>query len=133
MTYKCGWAGGRHRLLAGLVRRALPGVIFGALVVGACGAPAPDVQLGTDGQPDTELELGRVVYGQRCSICHGNGGQGGRGKRLNGGRAEELYPNIEEMILVITDGKGSGMPSFSEKLTAAERRAVARYVREVLD
>ncbi len=128
-----GLAGGRHQLLSGLVRRALPAVIFAALIVAACGAPAPEVPLGPDGQADTELGLGRTVYGQTCSTCHGNSGQGGRGKRLNGGRAEELYPNIDEMIAVITDGKGSGMPSFSEKLTAAERRAVARYVREVLD
>lgn len=104
-----------------------------SLAVGACGGAAPEVPLGSDGQPDTDLELGREVFGQRCSTCHGNKGQGGRGKRLSGGRAEELYPDIDEMIAVITNGKGSGMPSFAEKLTVAERRAVARYVREVLD
>ncbi len=131
-------AGGRLGHLAGRLRRArgpaiVSGVLALALILSACGAgSAPGVPLGPDGQPDATLEVGRTVFGARCSACHGNEGQGGRGKRLNNGRAVELYPDIADMITVITEGKGSGMPSFSDKLTEQERLAVARYIREVL-
>lgn len=98
-----------------------------------CGGAAPDVPLGADGQPDAVLELGRNVYGAQCSNCHGNEGQGGRGKPINRGRALERYPEIEAMIQVVTEGKGSGMPSFDDKLDPDEIEAVVRYVREILN
>lgn len=103
-----------------------------ALLVGACAGETPTVPLGADGEPDAVLDLGRTVYGANCSTCHGNEGQGGRGKRLNNGEAVDRYPEIADMIEVVTNGKGSGMPSFGGKLSDEERLAVARYVREVL-
>ncbi|MEM7286967.1 MAG: c-type cytochrome [Actinomycetota bacterium] len=126
-------AGGRVRLLAGPLRRALLAVAVAGLVAAGCGGAAPEVPLGADGQPDPVLELGRTVYGAQCSSCHGNEGQGGRGKPLNRGRALERYPEIEEMIAVVVEGKGSGMPSFEDRLEADEIEAVVRYVREVLN
>ena len=37
------------------------------------------------------------------------------------------------MIQVVTEGKGSGMPSFDDKLDPDEIEAVVRYVRDVLN
>lgn len=102
------------------------------VVLGACGS-SPEVPLGPDGQPDPVLDAGRVVYGQNCTVCHGGSGQGGRGKKLNDGQIFELHPEIDTMLTVVAEGKGSGMPAFGEKLDAAEVAAVARYIREVLN
>lgn len=127
-------AGGRPVSLAGPLRRAVVTVVLAAVVAVGCGAgPSPEVPLGPDGQPDPTLELGRVVYGEQCSNCHGNEGQGGRGKPINGGRALERYPDVADMIAVITEGKGSGMPKFESKLTTEEIAAVTEYVREILN
>lgn len=104
------------------------------MIVAACGAgPAPDVPLGAGGEADAELERGREVYGRQCTVCHGNEGQGGRGKRINDGRALAEYPEVGDMTAVVTGGKGSGMPAFESKLEPAEIDAVVRYVREVLN
>ena len=133
MTATTTTAGGRVRFLAGRFRRALAVVGVAGVVAVGCAGPAPEVPLGADGQPDPVLELGRTVYGAQCQNCHGNEGQGGRGKPLNRGRALERYPEIESMIEVVTQGKGSGMPSFDDKLEPDEIEAVVRYVREVLN
>ena len=80
MTITTTTAGGRVRFLAGRLRRALAVVGVAGVLVTACGGPSPEVPLGPDGQPDAVLEAGRTVYGAQCSNCHGNEGQGGRGK-----------------------------------------------------
>ncbi len=104
----------------------------GAVIIAGC-AQAPGVPLGADGEPDAVLQLGQDIYGRRCAACHGADGGGGRGPKLNGGEFEEAYPTIDDLVGVIVDGKGSAMPGFGESLSAEERLAVARYIREVLD
>ena len=81
--------------------------------------PHPRSRSAPDGQPDPVLELGRVVYGEHCANCHGNEGQGGRGKPINGGRALERFPDVADMIAVITQGKGFG---HAEVRVQAQRR-----------
>ena len=133
MTATKAAAGGRARLLAGRLRRAVVAVGVAGVIAAGCGGASPDVPLGADGRADPVLELGRTVYGAQCSSCHGNEGQGGRGKPLDRGRSLERYPEIEAMIEVVAEGKGSGMPRFDDKLDPDEIEAVARYVREVLN
>lgn len=128
MSHAAGQAGGGA---PAVVARALVAVIAFALLAGAC-ADSPEVPLGPDGQPDPVLVQGLAIYEQRCATCHGASGQGGRGKRINDGRTVEAYPDIDEMITVVAEGKGSGMPEFASKLEASEIHAVVRYVREVL-
>lgn len=41
------------------------------------------------------------------------------------------YPNIDDQIALITNGKGA-MPAFSKKLSAEQITSVTRYTREVL-
>jgi mono/diheme cytochrome c family protein len=58
-------------------------------------------------------------------------GQGGIGPQLADGRVVDRYPNIEDQIAVVTNGRGV-MPSFGGALSVAEIREVVRYEREVL-
>lgn len=102
----------------------------GVLVVSCAGDP-PEVPLGPDGQPDPALVQGRAVYAEHCASCHGRGGGGGQGPRLNDGAVLETYQNIDDQVAVVSDGKGS-MPSFSNRLTRAQIESVTRYTREVL-
>jgi mono/diheme cytochrome c family protein len=125
-------ARGRHVLSAGHRRAIGPVVLAATLLFGAC-AESPEVPAGPDGNPDPVLSVGRDVYGRSCASCHGSGGEGGRGKRLNNGQGLERYPDIADMIEVIAEGKGSGMPAFGAALSEDQQTAVARYILEVLN
>lgn len=110
-------------LLAGLA------VVGGATVFAACGGAS------TPATPtDPVLARGQTIYNQKCASCHGPGGNGGMGPKL-AGVVENRYPNIEDQMAVIRDGRGS-MPGFggssSSALSEDDVRAVARYEREVL-
>ena len=89
-----------------------------ALFVG-CAADAVDVPLGPDGEPDPELVVGRDVWSQSCSRCHGNDGGGGSGPKLSDGKVTEAFSDPADMGRLILDGRG-GMPSFSGKLSESE-------------
>jgi mono/diheme cytochrome c family protein len=79
---------------------------------------------------DPVLAQGQQVYNSNCASCHGKGGKGGMGPKLAGVVAAK-YPDIADQEAVIAGGKGS-MPKFSERLSADQITAVARYEREVL-
>ncbi len=91
----------------------------------ACGsnsaAPAPS---------DPVLASGQQVYKAHCQSCHGSTGQGGTGMKL-AGKVTSDFPNIDDQIAVIENGRGS-MPAWKNKLSADEIEAVARYTRECL-
>ena len=100
----------------------------------SCGvSAAPEVQPDATGSIDSELTKGREIWGVHCSSCHGSSGQGGRGKKLNNGNLSTNYPDRLEIINLIQNGKGQGMPAFSSKITVEETKAVIRYVMEVLN
>lgn len=106
---------------------ALPVVALPLLTAACAQDDPPEVPAGAD----AALEEGRDIWADSCARCHGADGGGGSGVKLSDGRAEELHPEIETMIEVISDGRGA-MPSFSSSLDPDEIEAVARYVREVL-
>lgn len=108
-----------HHLLATL----LGTVILGA----ACSTPAPEVPAGAD----PALEEGRTIWIGSCASCHGSTGGGGRGPALDNGRVLERFPDVEDQIALVANGKGA-MPSFGGRLSEAEIEAVVRYTREVL-
>jgi len=91
----------------------------------ACGsnsaAPTPS---------DPVLASGQQVYKAHCQSCHGSKGQGGTGMKL-AGKVTSDFPNIDDQIAVIENGRGS-MPAWKNKLSADEIEAVARYTRECL-
>lgn len=102
-------------------------LVAGVTLVAACsgGSSSPAAPSG-----DPVLTEGQQIYSQNCASCHGASGQGGYGKKL-AGVVTTKYPNIDDQIAVITNGKGA-MPAFSKKLSAEQITAVARYTREVL-
>jgi mono/diheme cytochrome c family protein len=114
-------------------RLALPAVLAG-LALGAIGcssASAPEVPVGPDGTADAALVEGRDIYTRRCASCHGASGGGSRGPKLSEGQVLEDFPDVEEQIALVADGRG-GMPSFADVLEPSEIEAVVRYTREVL-
>lgn len=103
-------------------------LVAGVTLVAACSGGSSSSPAAPSDDP--VLVEGQQVYSQNCASCHGAAGQGGYGKKL-AGVVTEKYPNIDDQIAVITNGKGA-MPSFSKKLTAEQITAVTRYTREVL-
>lgn len=99
----------------------------------SCGSdPSPEVEVGPDGTPDPVLVVGRGVYVDRCSSCHGADGSGtGNGPRLNRGRLLEAYPDSSKAVAVVSEGRNR-MPGFGGLLTTGEIDAVLRYINEVL-
>ena len=87
-----------------------------AVIAAGCGG-------GGEAQPTT----GKGIYVARCATCHGVGGQGGVGPALAGVVATK-YPNIEDQIAIVTNGKGA-MPSWRGELTPKEIRKVVEYTR----
>lgn len=98
--------------------------VSGLLFVGCSnggGGPTPS---------DPVLAQGKEVYQAHCSTCHGTKGQGGAGMKL-AGRMADTFPNIDDQIAVIANGRSS-MPAWKNSLSADEITAVARYERECL-
>lgn len=101
-------------------------VLMSLLALAACGGGDDN---GDAAPSDPVLARGQEVYRQNCAQCHGSRGGGGSGVKLAGVVASR-YPNIDDHITIITDGKGGGMPGFGEKLSPEDIEAVARWERE---
>lgn len=114
-------------VVEGLVAAAV--VVFVVLLFTNEPTPPPAVH------PDVVAAAGGVdgaaIFGQRCAGCHGGDGSGGIGPRLAAGRVLAVFPDPQEQIAVVADGRG-GMPAFAERLTAEEIAAVVEYTRTVL-
>lgn len=81
---------------------------------------------------DPTLARGQEVFNARCASCHGADGGGGFGKKL-AGEVEENFPNIDDQIAVVTNGReGTNMPAFGDQLSDEDIEAVVRYTRESL-
>jgi len=102
-------------------------LVAGVTLVAACSGSTSSPAAPSD---DPVLVEGQQIYSQNCASCHGASGQGGYGAKL-AGTVTVKYPNIDDQIAVITNGKGA-MPAFSKKLSAEQITAVTRYTREVL-
>jgi mono/diheme cytochrome c family protein len=73
---------------------------------------------------------GGQIYEANCASCHGADGSGGIGPKL-AGEVADAFPDIEDQIALVTDGRGS-MPSFDGRLTEDEIRQVVEYTRTEL-
>jgi len=71
---------------------------------------------------------GATLYSTRCASCHGADGGGSFGPALGGGVAVGRFPNAEDQITVVSQGRGS-MPSFADSLTPEQIAAVVEYTR----
>jgi mono/diheme cytochrome c family protein len=92
------------------------------LVLSACGG---------DSEPGGEQSEGQAVYSANCARCHGPDGEGGVGPKLNDGAVVENFPDIEDQLAIIREGR-AGMPAWEDSLTPEEIQAVADYTREDL-
>lgn len=104
-------------------REAVPGIAVGLTALALLGAPAAAAQESIDA---ADLEQGRQLYQDRCSLCHGESGEG------NPPAFPALSGNalLEEPALIvdrISRGEGA-MPPFPD-LTVEETAALATYVR----
>jgi cytochrome c551 len=104
------------------------GTVALALLLGACGG---DDDEGASGDGSVPAGSGSEIYSQNCASCHGQEGEGGIGPQLGDGAVADAYPDIEDQIAVITNGRGN-MPSFDGQLTADQIRSVATFEREEL-
>ncbi len=113
---------------AGVMRRMwrIGALLMALLALAACGGGDDN---GDAAPSDPVLARGQDVYRQNCAQCHGSRGGGGSGPKLAEVVASR-YPNIDDHITIITDGKGGGMPGFGEKLSPEDIEAVARWERE---
>jgi len=73
---------------------------------------------------------GATVYSDNCASCHGADGQGGIGPKL-AGEVTSAFPDVEDQIVVVTDGRSS-MPSFGDRLSEEEIAQVVEYTRTEL-
>ncbi len=122
--------------MSGVLRRFGPFAVFVTLVALACGAQ--------EGTPEA-LRTGRGLYGDRCSSCHGNAGQGGVGPSLD--NVLNTWPACDdhkEWIALGSEGwktfhgptYGANdteiktkMPGHADKLSPDEIAAVAAFER----
>jgi mono/diheme cytochrome c family protein len=103
------------------------GTVALALLLGACG----DDDEGASSDGSQPAGGGAEVFSQNCASCHGQDGEGGIGPQLGDGAVAEAYPDVEDQIAVITNGRGN-MPSFDGQLTEDQIRSVAMFEREEL-
>ena len=87
----------------------------------ACGDPE-DFEM-ADSTPIDAPKL----YQQHCRACHGEAGQGGIGKPLNGPHIVEM--SEAQLFMMIYDGIGLNMPSFKSTLTSDQIAELVVYLR----
>ena len=57
------------------------------------------------------LAVGAQVFANKCSACHGNGGEGGTGYKLNEGEVLKTFPKLEDQVKFVFNGSpGVGKP-----------------------
>ncbi|MCU0310001.1 MAG: cytochrome c [Acidimicrobiales bacterium] len=107
-----------------------PSIVAGAVLAVALAVAACSSSETTSVPSDPVLAQGQRTYLQYCASCHGRGGGGGLGPKLEGVVAER-YPNVEDQKAIILNGQGS-MPAFKGRFDEAELDALVRYTREGL-
>jgi len=77
------------------------------------------------------IATGDSLFTENCAACHANGGNIiRRGKNLKQrAMARNGYGEVSAIASIVTQGKGI-MPSYAEKLSSEEIRAIAQYVHE---
>lgn len=103
-------------------------VVLALCTIGAAACAGEPPEVTTD---DPELVTGRAIYGASCASCHGADGGGGVGSRLDGAALVVAYPDIEDQIDLVLNGRDR-MPAFIGRLDRDQVQAVVRYTREVL-
>ncbi|SRR6266851_683701 len=79
---------------------------------------------------------GSDIFKTRCAVCHGVDGSGRTtlGKKLKAPdlRSDEVQKlSNDELLEIIKDGKGAGMPAFEKKLSQESVQQVIIYLRNL--
>ncbi len=70
---------------------------------------------------------GAQLYSANCAGCHGVDGGGGLGPAL-AGEVTTAFPDIEDQITLVSEGRGS-MPAFGGDLSEEQLRQLVEYTR----
>jgi mono/diheme cytochrome c family protein len=74
------------------------------------------------------------LYGHKCAICHGKDGLGNtaKGKKVH---VKDVHTNMkdseDDMIKIVTDGKGDDMDSYKGELAATQIKDLVDYYRSL--
>lgn len=74
---------------------------------------------------------GEELYKANCARCHGNNGEGGKGPNLTTENKKSKWKDSDAKIVRQIQKGGFFMPSFRNKLSDAEIKSIAAYVREL--
>src|SRR5260370_35050364 len=79
---------------------------------------------------------GSDIFKTRCAVCHGLDGSGRttQGKKLKtpDWRSHDVQKlSNDELLEIIKDGKGAGMPAFEKKLSQESVQQVIIYLRNL--
>jgi mono/diheme cytochrome c family protein len=71
---------------------------------------------------------GARIYAANCASCHSADGSGGIGPQLSDGKVVHAFPNVNDEVQFVTNGR-DGMPAFGGELSPAEVADVVNYTR----
>jgi len=79
---------------------------------------------------------GSDIFKTRCAVCHGVDGSGrttlGKKLKIPDLRSEEVQKlSNDELLEIIKDGKGAGMPAFEKKFSKENVQQVIIYLRNL--
>lgn len=75
------------------------------------------------------LGSGALIFANNCARCHGDDGEGDKGPAINTpAKQKKFRANPQALIRKISNGGGK-MPAFRTRLTPAEIRSVANFVK----
>lgn len=92
---------------------------------------APLSELPSATAPSNATASGASLFTENCAACHANGGNIiRRGKNLKQrAMVRNGYGEASAIASIVTKGKGI-MPSYADRLSGEEIRAIAQYVHE---
>lgn len=80
----------------------------------------------------TAQDSADALYGHKCAICHGKDGLGNTAKGKSA-HVKDVHANMkdsrDDMIKVVTDGKGDNMDAYKGELTPKQIQDVVDYYR----
>ena len=104
------------------------------VIAGALFACLPVLLARTVSVNSASVEDGAALYGQKCAICHGKGGQGTAAWKAKGqpdftDSKYQASVTDQQISNSIRDGKGKYMPAFKGKLTDQQISSLVAQVR----
>jgi len=117
--------GNKPRRAGGAAALRLTGLLCVAMT-GPAALGADDARLATDAVSVTEVTRGRTLFAANCAHCHADDASGDEGPDLRGIRKSD-----ERIRQVVLAGIAGEMPAFGKKLSAADTRALADFLRSL--